>query len=61
MSSSSWRDGRIRELLTIMGEKVMQSHLTKTLEDGEIYEKDSERNVPLCQAVAEPAWRCKKA
>ena len=42
MSSSSWRDGRIRELLTIMGEKVMQSHLTKTLKDGAIYERDAE-------------------
>ena len=34
MSSSNWRDGEIRELLTIMGEKVMQSHLTKRLKDG---------------------------
>ena len=42
MSSSNWRDGEIRELLTIMGEKVMQSHLTKTLKDGAIYEKDAE-------------------
>ena len=25
MSSSNWRDGEIRELLTIMGEKVMQT------------------------------------
>ena len=31
MSSSNWRDGEICELLTIMGEKEMQSHLTKTL------------------------------
>ena len=41
MSSSNWREGEIRELLTIMGEKVMRSHLTKTLKDGAIYEKDS--------------------
>ena len=41
MSSSNWRDGEIRELLTNMGEKGMQSHLTKTLKDGAIYEKDS--------------------
>ncbi|CAL8312502.1 unnamed protein product [Boreogadus saida] len=34
MSSSDWRDGVIRELLTIMGEKVMQSHLEKTLKGG---------------------------
>ena len=26
MSSSNWRDGEIRELLTIVGEKVTQSH-----------------------------------
>jgi hypothetical protein len=32
MSSSNWRDGEIRELLTIMGEKVMHA----------IYEKDAE-------------------
>ena len=42
MSSSNWRDGEIRELLTIIGEKVMQLHLTKTLKDGVIYEKDTE-------------------
>ena len=42
MSSSNWRDGETRELLTIIGEKVMKSHLTKTLKDGAIYEKDAE-------------------
>ena len=42
MSSSNMRDGEIRELLTIMGEKVMQSHLTKNLKDGAIYGKDAE-------------------
>ena len=26
VSRSSWRDGEIHELLTIMGEKVMRSH-----------------------------------
>ena len=41
ISSSILRDCEIRELLTIMGEKVMQSHLTKTLKDGAIYEKDA--------------------
>jgi hypothetical protein len=30
MSSSHWRDGEIRVLLTIIGEKVMHLHLTKT-------------------------------
>ena len=40
MSSSNWRDGEIRELLTSMGEKVMQSHLTKTRKDGAIYNRD---------------------
>ena len=34
MSSSNWRDGEIRELLTTVGVKVMQSHLTKTLKLG---------------------------
>jgi hypothetical protein len=38
----NWRDFEIRELLTIMGEKVMQSHLTKTGKDGAIYEKAAE-------------------
>jgi hypothetical protein len=33
MCSSNWSDGEICELLTIMGEKVMQSHN----EDGERY------------------------
>ena len=42
MRSSNWREGEIRELLTIMGEKVMQSRLTKTLKDGAIYEKVAE-------------------
>ena len=42
MSSSNWRDGEIRELLTITGEKVTQAHQTKTAKDGEIYEKDAE-------------------
>ena len=45
MSSSNWRDGEIRELLTIMGEKVMQSHLTMTLKDSAIYEKDAEEHL----------------
>ena len=36
LSSFTWRDGEIRKLLTIMGEKVMQSHLTKMLKDGAI-------------------------
>ena len=31
ISSSNWRDGEIHELLTTMGEMVMQSHLTKTM------------------------------
>ena len=44
MSSSNWRDSEIRELLTIMGKKVTQSHLTKTLKDGAIYEKDAEEH-----------------
>ena len=39
MSSFNWREGEIRELLTIMGEKVMQSHLRKTGKYGAIYEK----------------------
>ena len=39
MSSLNWRDGEIRQLLTTMGEKVMQSHLTKTGRDGAIYDK----------------------
>ena len=39
MSSSNWRDGEIRELLTIMGEKVMQFHLTKMWNDGAIYKR----------------------
>ena len=39
MSSYNWRDGEICKLLIIMGEKVMQSHLTKTVKDGVIYEK----------------------
>ncbi|CAL8389930.1 unnamed protein product [Boreogadus saida] len=30
MNSCNWRDGEICKLLTIMGEKVMQSHLKKT-------------------------------
>jgi hypothetical protein len=42
MSSSNWRDGENRELPTIMGEKVMQLHLTKTWKDGAVYEKDAE-------------------
>ena len=41
-SSSNWGDGEIREMLTIMGEKVMQLHLTKTLQVGVIYEKEAE-------------------
>ena len=49
MSSSNWRDGETRKLLTIIGEKVMKSHLTKTLKDGAIYEKDAEERsfVPI--------------
>ena len=43
MSSSYWRDGEIRKLLTIMGEKGMQSHLTQTEKEGAIYEKDAEQ------------------
>ena len=39
MSSSNWRDIEIRELLTIMGEKIMQSYLTKTGKDGAIYKE----------------------
>ena len=42
ISSSNWRDGEIREMLTILGEKVMQSHLRRTGKDGVIYEKDAE-------------------
>ena len=42
MSSSNWRDGENRELPTIMGEEVMQPHLTKTFKDGAVYEKDAE-------------------
>ena len=42
MNNANRRDGENRELLTIMGEKGMQSHLTKTLKDGAIYEKDAE-------------------
>jgi hypothetical protein len=30
MNSCNWREGEIRKLLTIMGEKVRQSHLKKT-------------------------------
>jgi hypothetical protein len=30
MNSCNWRDGEIRKMLTIMGEKVMQSHLKMT-------------------------------
>ena len=36
MSTSNWRDVEIRKLRTIMGEKVMQAHLIKTLKDGGI-------------------------
>ena len=43
MISSNWRDGEIRKLLTLMGEKVMQSHLTKTGKDGAIYEQVPEK------------------
>ena len=43
INSSNWRDSEICELLTIMGEKVMRSHLTNTGKDGVIYEKDAER------------------
>ena len=32
---------KFRKLLIIMGEKVMQSHLTKTVKDGVIYEKEA--------------------
>ena len=55
MSISNWRDGEICDLLsagripfspimvsrllTIMGEKGMQSHSTKSVKDGVIYEK----------------------
>ena len=39
MSSSKRRDCEIRKLLTIIGEKVMQSHLMQTGKDGAIYEK----------------------
>ena len=39
LSSSYWRDGEICELLTIMEDKEMQSHLTKTGKDGAIYKK----------------------
>jgi hypothetical protein len=42
MCRSNWR-GKICELLTIMGEKVMQSYLTKTGKDGTIYEKAAEK------------------
>ena len=42
MSRSNWRDGKIRQLLIIMGEKVMQWPLTKTGKDGAIYEKVQE-------------------
>ena len=42
MSSFNWREGEIRELLTIMGEKVMQSHFSKDVERWCIYEKDAE-------------------
>ena len=49
MSSSNWRDGEIRELLTNMGEKVTQSHLTKTFVM-ERSTRKTQRNVPSCQA-----------
>ena len=39
MISSNWRDSEIHELLTLMGEKEMQSALTKTGKDGAIYVK----------------------
>ena len=54
MSSSNWRDGEIRELLTNMGEKVTQSHLTKTFVM-ERSTRKTQRNVPSCQAVTETA------
>ena len=38
----NWRDGEIRKLLTIMGERVMQSHFTKTEKDGAIYKEAAE-------------------
>ena len=39
MSSSNWRDGEIWEMLTLMGDKGMQSHLTPTGKDVAKYEK----------------------
>ena len=36
---SNWRDSKICEQRTSIGEKVMQSHLTMTVKDGVIYEK----------------------
>ena len=33
---------KIRELVTIIGEKTIKSHLTRTLKDGVIYEKAAE-------------------
>ena len=50
MSSSNWRDGEICELLNIMEKKLMQSHLTQTLKDGAIYEKDAEERTLLGKA-----------
>ena len=44
MSSSNWKAGEIHKLRTIMGEKVMQSHLTKTGKDGAIYVTEYQRN-----------------
>ena len=42
MSSANWRDGEIRELLTIMGEKDMQLHLMKTVKHYVFHEKVAE-------------------
>ena len=50
--SSFKRDGEIRKMLTIIGKKVMQSHLTKTLKDGAIYEKEELwRNFPYVVGI----------
>ena len=48
MRRSDWRDGELRQLLTIMGEKEMQSHYRRP---GKmvVYEKDAEE-------PALPAW-----
>jgi hypothetical protein len=55
MNSCNWREGEIRKLLTIMGEKVRQSHLKKT-KNGRSKRK-YQKNVPYNASSAK--WLAK--